>query len=353
MSKYNESSKGELVEPINIPGLSVALSQFAGICDSTMMKEASDIVRNPILTEAQKKLSRYDEMLKSLHMESFSMLRNLGEDQTAWIEKYDHSVLKSFTKNMSNIANENIYNIDGTIRVVKEMMVPFKSSANISKMSEISNSISGLSAIMREVGSTSLISQFLKNNTTFSVLSQKTLEDVNINLLGRVTDQVFSESEEWDIDTMSNTIATEYEKATDISSNREKQKIDAKEIRDWLSFIITMLSFVIGIMNSSSTTINNYNYIQQVNNYYVVGMGYDVKELNIIKYRIINRESSVRLKHDYHSFIIAKLEAGQVVRIIDKFKKWRQIIWENEDGKKCIGWIQNYKLTEFKMPKSR
>lgn len=138
----------------------------------------------------------------------------------------------------------------------------------------------------------------------------------HINLLGRVTDQVFSESEEWDIDTVSETIASEYERATNLS-------------------------------------INNYNYTQQVNNYYIVGMGYDAKELNTTKYRIVNRESIVRLKHDCHSIVIEKLEEGKVVRIIDKYKKWRQIIWENEDGEECMGWIQNYRLTEFKVPRNK
>ncbi len=70
----------------------------------------------------------------------------------------------------------------------------------------------------------------------------------HINLLGRVTDQVFSESEEWDIDTVSETIASEYERATNLSINKEKQNlpieekrtIDVKEIREWLNFIITI-----------------------------------------------------------------------------------------------------------------
>lgn len=138
----------------------------------------------------------------------------------------------------------------------------------------------------------------------------------HINLLGRVTDQVFSESEEWDIDTVSETIASEYERATNLSINKEKQNlpieekrtIDVKEIREWLNFIITIISVVLGVTNSSATTINNYNYTQQVNNYYIVGMGYDAKELNTTKYRIVNRESIVRLKHDCHLIVIEKLE---------------------------------------------
>ena len=37
----------------------------------------------------------------------------------------------------------------------------------------------------------------------------------------------------------------------------------------------------------------------------------------------------------------------------NKYKKWRQIIWENEDGEECMGWIQNYRLTEFKVPRNK
>lgn len=350
MSKYDEANIDKIIKPINIPGINAALSQFAEIYDSKMMKEVSEIARNSILTETQK-------MFKPLHMESLSMMGNLMTNQTAWMKKYDFTEIKSFTENMSNALGVNNYNIDGAVRALNEMVEPLKISANLLKINEISASISGLSTIMQEAGSASFISQSLKNNSAFSDLSEKALEDININLLGRVTDQVFSESEEWNIDTVSETVAMEYEKATDKENQNlqitEKRKIDAKEIREWLSFIMTIISFVMGITNSSATTINNYNYTQQVNNYYVVGMGYDVKKLNTTKYRIINRESIVRLKHDCHSIVIEKLEEGQVVRIIDKYKKWRQIIWENEDGEECMGWIQNYKLTEFKIPRNK
>lgn len=300
-------------------------------------------------------------MVKPLHMESISMMGNLIADQTAWMKQYNFSGIKSLTENMSNVLRVNDYNISGAIRALNEMIEPLKTSANFSKINEVSASISGLSTILQKVGSASLISQILKKNFAFSTLTEKSLEDINTNLLGRVTDQVFSESEEWDIDIVSETIATEYEKATDIFSNKEnqnlpiteKRRIDAKEIREWLNFIIIIISFVMEITNYSATTINIYNYTQQVNNYYVVGMGYDAKELNTTKYRIVNRESIVRLKHNCHSIVIEKLEEGKVVRIIDKYKKWRQIIWENEEGEECMGWIQNYKLTEFKIPRNK
>ena len=54
-------------------------------------------------------------------------------------------------------------------------------------------------------------------------------QKLHINLLGRVTDHVFSESEEWDIDTVSETIASEYERATNLSINKEKQNLPIEE----------------------------------------------------------------------------------------------------------------------------
>lgn len=323
MSKYNEPNIGKIIKPINIPGISSALSQFSEIYDSKMMKEISDIAKNPILTETQKMLDRYNEMLKPLQMESVRMLGTIMENQTAWMKAYDFSGIKSLTENMNNVLGVNDYNIGGAIKALNEMMEPLKMSANFSKINEITASFSSLSTILQEAGSASLVSQILKNNSAFSALSEKTLEDININLLGRVTDQVFSESEEWDIDTVSETIASEYEKATDLSLNKEKQNlpieekrtIDVKEIREWLNFIIAIISFVLGVTNSSATTMNNYNYTQQVNNYYIVGMGYDAKELNTTKYRIVNRESIVRLKHDCHSIVIEKLEKGKLLEL--------------------------------------
>ena len=45
---------------------------------------------------------------------------------------------------------------------------------------------------------------------------------------------------------------------------------------------------------------------------------------------------------------ISILEKGKIVILVNHYKKWVEIIWQNEDGKFCSGWIQNYKVTKFK-----
>lgn len=110
---------------------------------------------------------RYDEMVKPLHMESISMMGNLIADQTAWMKQYNFSGIKSLTENMSNVLRVNDYNISGAIRALNEMIEPLKTSANFSKINEVSASISGLSTILQQVGSASLISQILKKILLF------------------------------------------------------------------------------------------------------------------------------------------------------------------------------------------
>lgn len=353
MSKNDELNKCEKIKPIDISGGRSVWPQFIRIYDSPMLKRIADSVSNPIIAETQKMFSKYDKMIKPLHMESLSEIGKIVEVQNVWIKNYGFSGYKNLTGSINNIMKENSYNVSETIRGLNKRMESLRKTTNFSKTSFFS-----LSAMFQEAGNISLASQMLKSNSAFSALSQRTLKDININLLGKVTDRVLSESEEWNFDMISETIAMEYEKESDSAisegnqDNQIKRKIDVKEVRNWLSFIVTIVSVILGIISKSSlTTISNYNYAQQVNNYYIVGMGYDAKELNMKKYRIVNRESIVRLKHDCHSHVIGILEEGEIIKITDKYKKWRKIYWEDGDGRKYVGWIQNYKLTEFNNPK--
>ena len=75
----------------------------------------------------------------------------------------------------------------------------------------------------------------------------------------------------------------------------------------------------------------------------------NIEELKAFGYRIIV-ESNVmpRIKADTSSRVTGHLNIGQVVVITDKYRKWIEVTWENEQGEYCSGWIQNYKVTEFK-----
>lgn len=87
----------------------------------------------------------------------------------------------------------------------------------------------------------------------------------------------------------------------------------------------------------------------EVNNYYVNDLEINADMLNSLSYRIINQNNVMpRINPDCSSRVIAHLNIGQIVIVSEKYKKWIRINLEDENGQEMSGWIQNYKLTEFK-----
>lgn len=71
--------------------------------------------------------------------------------------------------------------------------------------------------------------------------------------------------------------------------------------------------------------------------------------LNEMSYRIVREDNVMpRIKPDCSSRVTGHLRAGQVITVSDKYRKWSEINWEDEDGKFHSGWVQNYKLMEFR-----
>ena len=76
---------------------------------------------------------------------------------------------------------------------------------------------------------------------------------------------------------------------------------------------------------------------------------FNVDCLNGLNYRIVCWDNVMpRICHDCKSRVTGHLEKDKIVIIVNRYKKWVEIIWQNEDGKFCSGWIQNYKVTKFK-----
>lgn len=128
---------------------------------------------------------------------------------------------------------------------------------------------------------------------------------------------------------------------------------DIKDIKDTISFwagIISLLLTICGFINSKPTVVNNtYNNITEVNYNYTIDVGINAEILNGLGYRIINQNNVMpRIKPDCSSTVIGHLYIGQVVNVTDKRKKWIEITWKNDSGEYCSGWIQNYKVSEFR-----
>lgn len=144
-------------------------------------------------------------------------------------------------------------------------------------------------------------------------------------------------------------IAGEEDEQNEYIETKDKKEY-VKDIRDWVSFYIAIISFFISIYSLVSTKPSNtYNTTIEVNNYYVNDLEISAGMLNAMSYRIIVKNDVMpRIKPDCSSCVMGHLNIGQVVTVSRKYKKWVKIEWEDECGNYYSGWVQNYKLAKFK-----
>ena len=295
-----------------------------------------EIENNPAISAIQETLGRYEDILKPLHMQEVSAVERAMRD------------------------------IRPSAEYMNEIMHQVKVSTSISPM---------ISEMLRSVRISS-VSEIYERYSSIMDPIQESLKGIDMELLGSVADRVLTMSEDLDLDVAVEEITTEYsrvsaqeqekeKKPEEAETNSERQtentaevmrperrNIDIKEVRAWLDTIIGILTFIITLSASQPSVSNTFNQTLQVNNYYVINMGYDVSELNMDNFRIVNCDVVVRLKHNCHSKIVEQLREGQIIKIIGKYKKWRQVVWKNEEDELCMGWIQNYNLTKFKLTRS-
>lgn len=312
------------------------LSQIEIAHNMTLAHKLMEIENNPAISAIQEALGRYEDVLKPLHMQEVSAVERAMRD------------------------------IRPSAEYMNDIMHQVKASTSISPM---------ISEMLRSVRISS-VSEVYERYSSIMDPIQESLKGIDMELLGSVADRVLTMSEDLNLDVAAEKITTEYsrvsaqeqekeKKPEEAETNSERQtentaevmrperrNIDIKEVRAWLDTIIGILTFIITLSASQPSVSNTFNQTLQVNNYYVINMGYDVSELNMDNFRIVNCDVAVRLKHNCHSKIVEQLEEGQIIRIIGKYKKWRQVVWKNEEDELCMGWIQNYNLTKFKLTRS-
>ncbi len=325
-----------LIYSDNISHITNMLSQIETAHNMSLAHKLMEIENNPAISAIQETLGRYEDILKPLHMQEVSAVERAMRD------------------------------IRPSAEYMNEIMHQVKVSTSISPM---------ISEMLRSVRISS-VSEIYERYSSIMDPIQESLKGIDMELLGSVADRVLTMSEDLDLDVAAEEITTEYsrvsaqeqekeKKPEEAETNSERQtentaevmrperrNIDIKEVRAWLDTIIGILTFIITLSASQPSVSNTFNQTLQVNNYYVINMGYDVSELNMDNFRIVNCDVVVRLKHNCHSKIVEQLREGQIIRIIGKYKKWRQVVWKNEEDELCMGWIQNYNLTKFKLTRS-
>lgn len=212
---------------------------------------------------------------------------------------------------------------------------------------------SAMTSALSALGNLEGIMSVVKN---FSV----SLPNYNFDALSRITQEAFNRldsSEEFNMDSFADEIVEQYEqeevpenKTLEENVNVVSKEQRIKDVRDWLSFLFSFIGLLLTIYSSVSTKpAVTYNNVTEINNYYTIEKDFDADFLNTLSYRIISDNNVMpRIKPDCSSQVTGHLNIGQIVMVLDKYRKWVLVSCENDAGEEITGWIQNYKMTEFK-----
>lgn len=133
-------------------------------------------------------------------------------------------------------------------------------------------------------------------------------------------------------------------------NEKKKKKVTSDDVWQIIGKIALIISIIAGlkeIFGGGTSKINNTVY--ETNYYYINELNIDANYWNMFQYRIVNRGNVMpRIKPDCTSRVVDHLSEGRVVQVLNKHEKWVQIYWKDENNNDCYGWIQNYKLNEFK-----
>ena len=257
------------------------------------------------------------------------MLQNTLGTWSSQFEKY--KVLQELNVTKIFAAQESVQNV----------LVGFDFSTVVSRM-KIPDYTEGISAALRAYDATRL------SSAVQSVFAR--LDWTNTIRMSELVEEVAEEYiEENELEEEAS------EEIREVVAAQDGKHLTEKQRRIWEVYIYPflssfMISFFFYILSSQpkqpTTIINN---TTQVNNYYIVEMGMDTDVLNEYNFRIIcENDVMPRIKPDCSLRVVEHLPVGKMVYIVDKYRKWIQITWKNDEGEYCSGWIQNYKVQKFK-----
>lgn len=115
------------------------------------------------------------------------------------------------------------------------------------------------------------------------------------------------------------------------------------------TLLMGVTQIALAILNYRATLPTSDETITETQEFITTRLGIDPAYLNEQNYRMICWDNVMpRIYHDCSSRVTGHLEKGKIVVIVNRYRKWIEIIWQDDTGELHSGWIQNYKVTEFK-----
>ena len=280
----------------------------------------SEIMRNSILSidisaEVRESITRMNEQVKNI------------------VKVYDSTLLIQNQREFIEMSAQITKQLRGSMKIVQDF-------GNLSELSKNWAQLArGMDVSYKDM--CKILQQY--DYTKLTKIMQDTLKaydynnpfDANI-IIEQITEVYIADEEDG-----------QNEKSENIEAKNKEEYV--KDIREWVSFCIAIISFFVSIYSLVSTKPSNtYNTTIEVNNYYVNDLEISAEMLNAMSYRIVVKDDVMpRIKPDCSSRVMGHLNIGQVVTVSQKYKKWVKVEWEDECGNYYSGWAQNYKLTKF------
>ncbi|MDD2972561.1 MAG: hypothetical protein PHE02_10570 [Lachnospiraceae bacterium] len=240
-------------------------------------------------------------------------------------------------------------NIFGMQESMKNMMTNYDFSAltstfeNFNKLNNSSSIANMYSAIVSSSAALRVYDSFKFTNAIQNAFSKFDWSNSIhvLDILEEVTEQYILDNE---LD------ETASEEIRDVVTIKDGKLLTNQQRKVWevyiYPFLVSLFFFILSSNQPQSVDTTN---IIEVNNYYTVEVGMDVNTLNDYNFRMIYKDNVMpRIKPDCSSRVVGHLPMGKIVCVVDKYKKWIEITWKNDEGEYFSGWIQNYKIVEFK-----
>ena len=286
------------------------------------------------ITDQMEVINNFENMASALDMVSIrtNILNSANILSSVWSEHFEvykaiqHLDLQSFFMNDS----------------VKQMLDNFDFSAITSALGSF-NKLDITSALENASSALNVYDSLKFSNaiqSAFDSIEWKNVEQIS-DILEKVTEQYIEDNQ---IDEATS------EEIREVVIVGKKELFTDKQRKTWEVYIYPFLiSLLFFILSSKQPQPAESNSITEINNYYTVEIGIDVSTLNDCNFRMICEDNVMpRIKPDCSSRVVGHLPKGKVVCVVNRYKKWIEITWKNDDGEIYSGWIQNYKVTSFK-----
>ncbi|MGN0291952.1 MAG: hypothetical protein ACI4C5_08470, partial [Lachnospiraceae bacterium] len=164
----------------------------------------------------------------------------------------------------------------------------------------------------------------------FDTSFQEAWRNINWSEVAQVSDIVEEVAEQYIEDNQLDEEASE--EIREVAGEKDGRHLTEKQKKVWEVYIfpilLSLIFYILGLKENQPVAVSN---ITEINYHYTVEVGMEVDTLNAYNFRMICKDDvKARKKPDCSSQVTGHLPLGKVVCVVNKYKKWLEITWQDE-----------------------